>query len=96
VPRHDAAEIALERLGESGRRLRTAARRIVAMSAERFEIEFVQDHGSGSSQLFALEAIDLEGRRVRQIERRETRSNGVQPLYRAAVVVDVMAHEQSL
>jgi hypothetical protein len=56
----------------------------------------MQDHRARSNQLFALEAVDLEHGRVRPVEGRKARSNGVQPPQRAAVVVFVMTHEQSL
>src|SRR2546427_6457621 len=70
--------------------------RIVALPAERFEIDLVQDHGARSNQLFALEAVDLEPGRACPVESGKTRSDGVQPPQRAAVVVYVMAHEQPL
>src|SRR6516164_1154153 len=96
MPGHDAAEMALERLGECGGRLFKSGGRIVAVSAERIEIDLVQDHRARSNQLFALEAVDLERGCARPVESRKTRSNGVQPSYRAAIIVHVMAHEQSL
>src|SRR5947209_18998518 len=85
----NSARHAMTRLGKPGGR-------IVAVSAERNEIDLVQDHRARSNQLFALEAIGLERGRARPVECRKTRSNGVQPSQRAAVVIFVMAHEQSL
>src|SRR5262249_61383431 len=96
APGHDAAEIALERVGVSGGRLFKSGGWIVAVSTERIEIDLVQDDRARSNQLFALKAVDLEHGRARQVESHKTRSNGVQPPHRAAVVVHIMAHEQSL
>jgi hypothetical protein len=87
APSHDAAEIALECLGEFGGRLGKPGRRIVAVSAERIEINLVQDHRARSNQLFALEAVDLKYGGARPVENGKTRRNAVQPLQRAAVVV---------
>src|SRR5262245_43137474 len=44
APGRDAAEITLERAAELGRRLLEARGRVVALPAERLEIDFVQDH----------------------------------------------------
>jgi len=65
-------------------------------STRRLEICLVQDHRARSNQLFSLEAIDLEHRRALPVEAHKTRPNGVEPPQRTAVIVYVMAHEQSL
>ena len=96
LPGHDPAEVTLQRLRESGRRLHTPDRRIIALSTEGIEIELVQHDGARSNQLFALEPVDLEGGRALPIQTRKPLSNGVQPPQRAAVVVDVMTDEQPL
>src|SRR5205085_9495778 len=48
------------------------------------------------NKLFALEAVDLESRRTRPVEGRESRLNRNQPPQRATVVVHVVAHHQPL
>jgi hypothetical protein len=56
----------------------------------------MEDHRARRNQLFALEAVNLEDGHSFPIERCETRANGVQPPQRAAVVVFVVAYEQTL
>jgi hypothetical protein len=96
APGGDAAEIALDRASEFGGRLAKPGGWIIAMAAEGIEIDLVQDHRARGNQLFALEAVDLEGARARPVDGCEPRANGVEPPQRPAVVVDVMAHEQAL
>ena len=67
-----------------------------AFLAEPVEEELVQDHRVGGDQLLALEAIDQEARRGREIEPGELLLDEVQALHRAAVVVLVMADDQLL
>src|SRR5262249_5120360 len=68
----------------------------IAVAAERFEIDLVQHNRARGDQLFALEAVDIERGGVGPVERRKTRSDGVQSPERAAIVVLVMAYEQPL
>src|SRR5215475_15436990 len=56
----------------------------------------MQHYRARGDQLFALEAIDVERWGVRPVERRKSRSDGVQSSERAAIVVLVMAYEQPL
>src|SRR6516162_10607727 len=49
APCHDAAEIALERAGQSVGWLRKSGGGIVAVPAERIEIDLVQDHRAGGN-----------------------------------------------
>ncbi len=96
TPRRYAAEIALERPGKLGGGFFMPRGRTVALSAERLEIDLVQDHGARGNQLFALQAVDLEDRGARPVKSRKTRPDGVQAPHRAAVVVYVMADDQFL
>src|SRR5262249_23042933 len=52
--------------------------------------------GSASRAVAAFEAVDRECRGGRPMARREPRSDGVQPTQGAAIVIFVMADEQSL
>jgi hypothetical protein len=56
----------------------------------------VQDHGIGGNQLLALQPVEQEARRFGEIESRELLLNKVQPLYRPAIVVIVVADDQLL
>src|SRR5215468_7398016 len=60
---------------------------IVAVPAERIEIDLVQDYRARSNQLFALQAVDLKDGRACPVEPRKTPSNDVQPPYSAPIIV---------
>src|SRR5215831_8961224 len=95
-PCRDAAEIALKCFDEYGSWFNKPGGRIIAITAERIEIDLVKDHRARSNQFFALEAVDLESWRAGPVNGGKMPSNRVQAPQRPAVVVDVMAHEQSL
>jgi hypothetical protein len=56
----------------------------------------MQDHGARRDRFFTLETVDLEHWRTRPTAGGKALSDGVQPSHRAAVVVFVVAHAQSL
>jgi hypothetical protein len=56
----------------------------------------VQDHRIHGDELLALQAVDDEIRRLREVELGELRGDGVEPLHRAPVIVLVVARQQLL
>jgi hypothetical protein len=56
----------------------------------------VQDHRVRSDQLFTLQAVDHEIRRLGEIELGQLRANRVEALYGAHIVIFIMAHENLL
>src|SRR5215467_14890294 len=78
-PTIDTPEVARQRLFESA-----VAH---AVAAEALEVELVQDHRVGGDELLALQAVDREDRRLREIELGELCRDGVQPSHGASVVV---------
>jgi hypothetical protein len=88
APGGERAEVALDRRGE-------VARGIAAGAAERVEIDFVQDDRAGGDQLLALEAVQLEDRCVRDVERGKAPPDRVEAPQRAAIIVLVVAREEA-
>jgi len=68
----------------------------IALAAETVEVELVDDHRIRGDQFLALETVQDEDRRRRDVEAGQLGRDGVQPLHRAAVVVFIMADEQLL
>ena len=68
----------------------------LAFVAKTVKEKFVQDHRVHRDQLFALETIDDEGRRGGEIEFGKLLLDRVEALHRAAVVVLVVADDQTL
>ena len=82
------AEVARERIAKAAAGL--------AFVAKTVKEKLVQDHRVHRDQLFALEPIDDEGRRRREIEFGKLLIDRVEALHRAAVVVLVVADDQTL
>ena len=89
TPLGERSEVARDRLGQRAGRIAAAA------FAQRFEIGLVQQHGVGRDQLLALQAVQAKARRARRIEVGEIAADRVQPADGAAVIVLVMAGDQS-
>ncbi len=87
-PPVNAPEVARERLPERLIRL--------SFGPQTIEVTLVEDHGVHRDELFALEPIDHEHRRLREVELGKLGGNGVETFHGAAVVVLVVADDELL
>jgi hypothetical protein len=65
-------------------------------AAEGIEVHLVQDHGTAGDHLLALEAVDLEHRGAGPVQFGQALLDGIEALYRTAVVVFPVADDQLL